>query len=138
MDKTSSAELSEAINSRFNWYRNSQVCSAYLSDVKPSINDFLSSLMARVSKWFTRGCTLQELLAPQYLNFSGLSTNELGTRASMVSLVKSITGINNLFDFQKPPLLKECPRPHGGGHTIRRQGVLSNGTLRCQHAASIW
>ena len=65
IDKSSSAELSEAINSMFRWYEESQVCYAYLSDVRnasedPSSrdSDFLTS------KWFTRGWTLQELLAP--------------------------------------------------------------------------
>ncbi len=67
IDKTSSAELSEAINSMFNWYRNSEVCYAYLSDVV-SIQEE-EALGFGTSKWFTRGWTLQELLAPKKLVF---------------------------------------------------------------------
>lgn len=66
IDKTSSAELSEAINSMFNWYRDSEVCYAYLSDVI-SIRE--EGLGFGASKWFTRGWTLQELLAPKKLVF---------------------------------------------------------------------
>ena len=66
IDKTSSAELSEAINSMFNWYRDSEVCYAYLSDVV-SIQE--EGYGFGISKWFTRGWTLQELLAPKKLVF---------------------------------------------------------------------
>jgi hypothetical protein len=38
IDKTSSAELSEAINSMFRWYESAEVCYAYLQDV-PSGSD---------------------------------------------------------------------------------------------------
>ncbi|KAK0627414.1 heterokaryon incompatibility protein-domain-containing protein [Immersiella caudata] len=71
IDKSSSAELSEAINSMFSWYRLSQVCYVYLSDVscKPiNIEDEVGRLFTREdfckSRWFTRGWTLQELIAP--------------------------------------------------------------------------
>ncbi|KAI1337968.1 heterokaryon incompatibility protein-domain-containing protein [Xylariaceae sp. FL0016] len=69
IDKKSSAELSEAINSMFSWYKNSQVCYAHLADVEKgkAINEPDSSF--RKSRWSTRGWTLQELLAPQDLQF---------------------------------------------------------------------
>ena len=51
IDKTSSAELSEAINSMFNWYRYSAVCYAYLVDV--DVNTFDADFIQ--SRWFTRG-----------------------------------------------------------------------------------
>ncbi|CCX05199.1 Similar to Vegetative incompatibility protein HET-E-1; acc. no. Q00808 [Pyronema omphalodes CBS 100304] len=57
IDKISSAELSEAINSMYLWYRDSTVCYAYLGDA------------FETSKWFERGWTLQELIAPQMLCF---------------------------------------------------------------------
>jgi hypothetical protein len=60
IDKSSSAELSEAINSMFAWYRDSFKCYAYLADVEVA-DDFAKS------KWFTRGWTLQELLAPRHV-----------------------------------------------------------------------
>lgn len=62
IDKRSSAQLSEAINSMFQWYRRSGCCYVYLSDV-PSGSEAIQ--MLKKSKWFTRGWTLQELLAPQ-------------------------------------------------------------------------
>jgi hypothetical protein len=55
IDKTSSAELSEAINSMFRWYHNAHRCYAYLSDVSNNV-DRDSAL--RQSRWFTRGWTL--------------------------------------------------------------------------------
>jgi len=57
IDKSSSAELSEAINSMFAWYTDSSIYYAYLADVDNPV-DFDSS------KWFARAWTLQELLAP--------------------------------------------------------------------------
>jgi hypothetical protein len=83
IDKTSSAELSEAINSMYRWYQNSATCYAYLSDVHvtannrtlsavdfPSRGDSLAlpaQFLAR--KWWTRGWTLQELIAPRIVRF---------------------------------------------------------------------
>jgi hypothetical protein len=64
IDKSSSTELSEAINSMFRWYRDAAVCVVYLCDV-PSEEDVASkSSRFRVSRWFSRGWTLQELIAP--------------------------------------------------------------------------
>ena len=62
IDKTSSSELSEAINSMFNWYRDAQICYAFLSDV-PSPEDARRPWVSRFrgSRWFRRGWTLQEL-----------------------------------------------------------------------------
>jgi len=53
IDKTSSAELSEAINSMFRWYTRSYVCYAYLQDVEV-VAGAATDLWQ--SKWFTRGC----------------------------------------------------------------------------------
>jgi len=53
IDKTSSAELSEAINSMFRWYSRSYVCYAYLHDVEV-VAGAATDLWQ--SKWFTRGC----------------------------------------------------------------------------------
>ena len=58
IDKNSSAELTEAINSMFAWYRDAEVCYAYLSDV-PALdrNDRDIFEKFRKSRWFTRGWT---------------------------------------------------------------------------------
>jgi len=67
IDKTSSAELSETINSMFQWYKNSSECWVYVSDVSGRGNDLNAALEG--SRWFTRGWTLQELMAPCYTYF---------------------------------------------------------------------
>jgi hypothetical protein len=80
IDKRSSAELSEAINSMFAWYKKSEVCYAYLVDV--SVDDALASLEASralsKSRWFARGWTLQELLAPSRVVFYNTSWAKIG------------------------------------------------------------
>ncbi|KAH7021398.1 heterokaryon incompatibility protein-domain-containing protein, partial [Microdochium trichocladiopsis] len=69
IDKSSSAELSEAINSMFRWYENSAFCFVYLPDVPWSRNIFEDTSAFGNSRWHTRGWTLQELLAPRKLIF---------------------------------------------------------------------
>ncbi|KAI4958412.1 hypothetical protein J4E86_004012 [Alternaria arbusti] len=69
IDKTSSAELSEAINSMYRWYENSEVCYAYLRDVPSGADVYAQGSAFRKSRWFTRGWTLQELLAPRRIEF---------------------------------------------------------------------
>lgn len=59
IDKSSSAELSEAINSMYRYYQDAVICFAYLSDMTENLRTF------ETSRWFTRGWTLQELIAPQ-------------------------------------------------------------------------
>ena len=97
IDKTSSAELSEAINSMYAWYRDSQVCYAFLSDVDEAAEDISTPDSAfRTSRWFTRGWTLQELLAPRKLVFFTSGWQAIGqlTRDSKLSEVASeITSI---------------------------------------------
>jgi hypothetical protein len=65
IDQKSSQELSESINSMFRWYRDAEVCLAYLQDVPTSHE--MATLAD--SNWFTRGWTLQELLAPTVVVF---------------------------------------------------------------------
>lgn len=91
IDKSSSAELSEAINSMFQWYKNSAICYAYLADV-PGPDD-PGSTKLEDSKWFTRGWTLQELIAPAEVVFFGRAWNHLGTRASLARLIYNATKI---------------------------------------------
>ncbi|KAI0892240.1 heterokaryon incompatibility protein-domain-containing protein [Annulohypoxylon nitens] len=69
IDKSSSSELSESINSMFAWYRDSQVCYAYLSDVTSELRYVSKDSLFRRSEWFLRGWTLQELLAPRIVRF---------------------------------------------------------------------
>ncbi|KAM6536621.1 hypothetical protein FALCPG4_002610 [Fusarium falciforme] len=89
IDKSSSAELSEAINSMFNWYRDSQVCYAYLYDV--SIDERETFVK---SAWFTRGWTLQELIAPQQVQFFDRQWRKIGDRLSLLDPIVNVTAID--------------------------------------------
>lgn len=81
----------------YQWYKNSQVCYAYLSDVPPdAVSPQIIGSPFRKSQWFTRGWTLQELLAPESLVFFDSTWQEIGTISTLGSLVSSITGIDNL------------------------------------------
>ncbi|KAE9364997.1 HET-domain-containing protein [Stipitochalara longipes BDJ] len=102
IDKTSSAELSEAINSMYRWYQKSQVCYAYLVDVPDATADHSRpDSLFQQSKWFTRGWTLQELLAPTFVEFYAQNWDEIGTKSSMRTLVQKITNISTLVDIDK-------------------------------------
>lgn len=97
IDKTSSAELSEAINSMYAFYRKSQLCYCYLSDVDDSQNlskepGELQGLKS--SRWFTRGWTLQEMIASPRLQFYSQNWTLLGDRQSHSRLLESITNVD--------------------------------------------
>lgn len=85
IDKTSSAELSESLNSMYRWYQEADVCYAYLADVP--------SKSFAESRWFKRGWTLQELIAPSTVIFLDHEWNELGTRESLRDVLSDITSI---------------------------------------------
>ena len=90
IDKSSSAELSEAINSMYQWYKNSKVCYAYLSDVSEP------GELER-SRWFTRGWTLQELLAPSHVRFYSNKWESLGMRYTLSRSISDVTGIDEVY-----------------------------------------
>ncbi|OTB18808.1 hypothetical protein K445DRAFT_8829 [Daldinia sp. EC12] len=69
IDKKDPTELSEAINSMFRWYQMSSVCYVYLSDVEVDERGYVGSPVLEKSRWFRRGWTLQELLAPRRIIF---------------------------------------------------------------------
>ena len=111
IDTRSSAELSEAINSMFAWYRDSLECYVFLPDVRaipghPNSWDidiinvvknegyqgfYLSDF--KKSDWFTRGWTLQELLAPRIVTFFNAAFEQIGSKSSLSSQISAITGI---------------------------------------------
>ncbi|KDR81319.1 hypothetical protein GALMADRAFT_47817, partial [Galerina marginata CBS 339.88] len=93
IDKTSSAELSEAINSMYQWYKGARICYAYLSDVPSSDDPQAENSKFVRSRWFTRGWTLQELIAPPLLVFYSSDWVDIGTRSSLWNEIKEITGI---------------------------------------------
>lgn len=91
IDKSNSVELQEAINSMFRWYKNAEKCYVYLTDV--SLTESIDVSLTR-SRWFTRGWTLQELLAPSSLVFFSREGNRIGDRSSLINQVSSITGVS--------------------------------------------
>ncbi|KAH7324433.1 heterokaryon incompatibility protein-domain-containing protein [Stachybotrys elegans] len=90
IDKTSSAELSEAINSMFSWYSSSATCYAFLEDVN-TVEDMLSQ--SKTPRWFTRGWTLQELIAPLRVEFYTADWQFLGTLSEHKTFIVGLTGI---------------------------------------------
>lgn len=96
IDKSNSTELAEAINSMFRWYRNAAKCYVFLSDVSTNDCDQDDSswqLAFRKSRWFTRGWTLQELIAPPTVEFFCSNGNRLGDRKLLEKQLYKITGI---------------------------------------------
>jgi hypothetical protein len=92
IDKSSSAELAEAINSMFAWYRDATRCYVYLSDVSAAQQPW--SLALQQSRWFTRGWTLQELIAPVSVEFFSAEGHRIGNKYSLVRELHRITGIS--------------------------------------------
>ncbi|KAI0506537.1 heterokaryon incompatibility protein-domain-containing protein [Xylaria bambusicola] len=89
IDKRSSSELSEAINSMYLWYRNSDKCIAFLDDIKV-LEDIGKS------RWFTRGWTLQELIAPDNVRFYNKDWSYIGDRFAMAKTISGITRIDEV------------------------------------------
>jgi hypothetical protein len=109
INKESTTEEAESINSMFKWYRDAQVCITYLSDVGPgstatnlaqstdggevNYSVFQSLVSKKPSEWFSRGWTLQELLAPHDMRFFDMDWNYMGTKTSLAREIEAITGI---------------------------------------------
>ncbi|KAK3998077.1 WD40-repeat-containing domain protein [Cladorrhinum sp. PSN332] len=104
INKESSAELQEAITSMFTWYRNSAKCYAYLTDVSaPSVDSDATENREitpipwekafKQSRWFTRGWTLQELLAPASVEFFSREGALLGSKTTLEDWLHGITSI---------------------------------------------
>ena len=100
IDKSDKAELSLAIRSMFRWYQDAAKCYVYLSDVSTKkreagglSTEFTWEPAFRLSRWFTRGWTLQELLAPSTVEFFSQEREKLGDKISLKSLIGKVTGI---------------------------------------------
>jgi hypothetical protein len=100
IDKSTSNELNTAINSMFRWYQRASKCYVYLSDV--FVPDEVTDAEAfritwaeafRRSRWFTRGWTLQELIAPASVEFFSKEGKRLGSRISLEQEIHNITDI---------------------------------------------
>ena len=95
IDKGSSAELSAAINSMYRWYHEAAVCYAFLSDVEDDdVGGDTGAAAFASSAWFSRGWTLQELLAPAKVEFYNVSWRKIGTKATLCTAIVAKTGID--------------------------------------------
>lgn len=96
IDKTSSAELTEAINSMFAWYAESAVCYVFLSDIgaADAIDPLEPMPEFAASRWFTRGWTLQELIAPKVVEFYDQEWTLRGTKGGLSKVLERITLID--------------------------------------------
>ncbi|KAI0366497.1 hypothetical protein BV20DRAFT_650506 [Pilatotrama ljubarskyi] len=103
IDKTSSAELSESINSMYDWYSKAGVCYAYLADVPEADDGHSASLSSQSghptiafssSEWHTRGWTLQELIAPRHVLFLSSSWSVIGSKVSLARALSSMTSVD--------------------------------------------
>jgi hypothetical protein len=93
IDKSSSAELQESINSMFRWYRDAAECYVYLADVSASSASGANAKSISGSRWFTRGWTLQELIAPPSVRFFSGDGVCLGNKKSLEQSIHDTTGI---------------------------------------------
>ncbi|THU93947.1 HET-domain-containing protein, partial [Dendrothele bispora CBS 962.96] len=94
IDKSSSAELSENINSMYGLYENAEVCYVYLPDASSEEDPRDPGSGFAKSRWFTRGWTLQELIAPSAsVVFLDHSWKEIGTRYSLRDVISAITSV---------------------------------------------
>ena len=100
IDKSNHVELQKAINSMFRWYQKAAKCYVYLSDVSiakrkacDGVSEYTWEPAFRQSRWFTRGWTLQELLAPVLVEFFSRERRKLGDKRSLRQQIHEITGI---------------------------------------------
>jgi hypothetical protein len=94
INKKDDAELSKSLRSMFRWYAEANRCYAFLSDVpQGEIHGAQWEHSFRLSKWFRRGWTLQELIAPPTLEFFARDGKCLGTKANLKLQIAEITGI---------------------------------------------
>ncbi|KAI1748973.1 HET-domain-containing protein [Xylaria castorea] len=99
IDKRHSAELSEALNSMYNYYRNAIECYIYLGDVPSSLSGSSHGRSQQLSavessRWFTRGWTLQELIASSRREFYAQDWSPIPVEDDLMTLIAKITGVD--------------------------------------------
>ncbi|RTE68478.1 Vegetative incompatibility protein HET-E-1 [Fusarium euwallaceae] len=112
IDKSNSTELQEAFNCMYRWYRDAAKCYVYLSDVSRPASDANDNSgrqqwmpAFRNSRWFTRGWTLQELIAPASVEFFSKEGTKLGNKNSLEEPIRETTAI-------PPDALRGSPLPN--------------------------
>ncbi|PVI01880.1 HET-domain-containing protein [Periconia macrospinosa] len=141
IDKTSSSELSEAINSMFQWYRRAAICYVYLEDInyeelEPSEGVVRQRVeVLRKARWFYRGWTLQELLASERIYFFGAAPENdqwlfIGSKESESKYLETITGIDRSV-LDDPDLLPTVSVARRMSWAARRQTTRSEDIAYC-------
>ncbi|KAF5493875.1 Vegetative incompatibility protein HET-E-1 [Colletotrichum fructicola] len=96
IDKSSSEELSEGINSMFRYYQEAVSCFVYLADVVYSDPSKPVDTSFEGSRWFTRGWTLQELIAPTDLLFFDNNWQRIETKVNLASRISNTTKVDEI------------------------------------------
>ncbi|KAH8901656.1 HET-domain-containing protein, partial [Thozetella sp. PMI_491] len=110
INKESSAELTESINSMFAWYKTSSVCFTFLADLpvlEATEQDWLDRSFLHC-RWFTRGWTFQELIAPEILEFYDCEWQYRSTKEFLREEISDITGVDEAV-LEKSSLLYTIP-----------------------------
>jgi hypothetical protein len=134
INKSNDRELSEAINSMFRWYRKAAKCYVYLTDV--STNDQIDLSLQPWeaafgnSRWFTRGWTLQELIAPPSVEFFCSNGNRLGDKKSLEGQLHKITGFRFPL-FEAALFLNSASTSECHGHEIGKPSVKKTLLIPC-------
>ena len=149
INKESSAELSEAINSMYEWYKNSEVCYVYLADVserpeaywreESHVDKFSTSranwptAMRHLSeaRWFGRGWTLQELIAPRDVQFFDKGWHRMGNSKSLSLWLSAITGINQEIIEGEEWMVHRCSIAERMSWMSRRETTRIEDTAYC-------
>lgn len=94
INKESSAELSEAINTMFRWYQDAAVCYTYIEDLPDNLDlPITNSSLIKGCRWFSRGWTLQDLVAPKNIIFFGPQWDKFGCKADLLDVLEDITRV---------------------------------------------
>ncbi|KJA19370.1 hypothetical protein HYPSUDRAFT_1095940, partial [Hypholoma sublateritium FD-334 SS-4] len=114
INKESSTELDESIRSMFKWYRRADVCIAYLAETI-TLDD------VKQDKWFTRGWTLQELLAPKFIKFFSKSWIALSDNPNLSDTSRTSPLLYALSNASGLSMEELSSYPHIGRHPIWRK-----------------
>ncbi|KAL5410341.1 hypothetical protein PMIN04_010678 [Paraphaeosphaeria minitans] len=115
INKGNSSELAESINSMYLWYKMSSLCVVYLADV-PTVE-------LGDSEWFTRGWTLQELIAPRTLSFFDGRWKLLGTKVELLECLsrKTCVPVNVLGNIAEPYTCSVAQRMSWAAHRVTQR-----------------
>ena len=89
INKHDPAELSAAINSMYRWYKGAEACFAYLDDFPTDKVKIFTQ-----SRWFNRGWTLQELIAPKRVIINDRRWRKIGSKMDLHQQLEKRTKIN--------------------------------------------